>query len=230
MRFEYVRKAMLYGLMKERFASLLEQGQDGYLRVKEDIDRREAEYLSEIERYLQAVTEANIPSVLAAEPSRILDDIHGRIFEEEGKKIPLLTDDEYFKLKIPKGSLDDKEREQINKHVTHSFKFLSTIPWTKEMRNIPDIAHGHHEYLNGKGYPLGIQGDEIRIQTRMMTVSDIYDALTAADRPYKPAVSEEKALDILNNEVKEKKLDAELVKIFIEAKIWQKRAGLLAPS
>ncbi|MGD0724961.1 MAG: HD domain-containing phosphohydrolase [Spirochaetia bacterium] len=228
MRFEYVRKAMLYGLMKERFASLLEQGQDGYLRVKEDIDRREAEYISEIERYLQAVTTANVPTVLAAEPSQILDEIHGKKFEEEGKEIRLLTDDEYFKLKIPKGSLDDKERQQINSHVTHSFKFLSTIPWTKEMRNIPDIAHGHHEYLNGKGYPQGIHGDEIRIQTRMMTVSDIYDALTAADRPYKPAVSEQKALDILNDEVKEKKLDAELVKIFIEAKIWQKRAGLVA--
>jgi HD-GYP domain-containing protein (c-di-GMP phosphodiesterase class II) len=228
MRFEYVKKAMLYGLMKERFASLLEQGQDGYLRVKEDIDRREAEYLSEIERYLQAVAEANVPTVLSAEPSRILDEIHGKSFEEAGKEIPLLTDDEYFKLKIPKGSLDDRERQQINEHVTHSFKFLSTIPWTKEMRNIPDIAHGHHEYLNGKGYPQGIHGDEIRIQTRMMTVSDIYDALTAADRPYKPAVSEQKALDILNDEVKEKKLDAELVKIFIEAKIWQKRADLLA--
>jgi len=227
-RFEYVRKAMLYGLMKERFTSLLEQGQEGYLRVKEDIDRREAEYLAEIERYLQAVMAANIPTVLAAEPSRILDEIHGKSFEEEGKEIPFLTDDEYFKLKIPKGSLDDKEREQINSHVTHSFKFLSTIPWTKEMRNIPDIAHGHHEYLNGKGYPQGIQGDEIRIQTRMMTVSDIYDALTAADRPYKPAVSEQKALDILKDEVKEKKLDPELVQIFIDAKIWQKRAELLA--
>ncbi len=76
--------------------------------------------------------------MLAAEPSQILDEIHGKTFEEEGKAIRLLTDDEYFKLKIPKGSLDDKERQQINSHVTHTFKFLSTIPWTKEMRNIPD--------------------------------------------------------------------------------------------
>jgi HD-GYP domain-containing protein (c-di-GMP phosphodiesterase class II) len=95
------------------------------------------------------------------------------------------------------------------------------------MRNIPDIAHGHHEYLNGKGYPRGIQAGEIAIQTRMMTVSDIYDALTAADRPYKPAVSEQKALDILNLEVKDNKLDPELVKIFIESKIWEKKADLV---
>ena len=109
-------------------------------------------------------------------------------------------------------------------------RFLSTIPWTKEMRNIPTIAYGHHEKLSGDGYPRGINSTEIPIQTRMMTVSDIYDALTASDRPYKRAVPTPKALDILNVEVKEQKLDAELVKVFIESKIWEKKEGAPAGS
>ena len=227
MRFQYVKKAMLYGLLKERFASLLDNGREEYERLKAGMDRREAEYLSEIDRYMQAITTANIPTVLAADPSRILDEIHGKTFEEEGSTIPLLTDDEYIKLKIPKGSLDEDERKQIESHVTHTWKFLSTIPWTKEMRNIPTIAYGHHEKLDGDGYPRRISGDQIAIQTRMMTVSDIYDALTASDRPYKKAVPAQKALDILNAEVKEKKLDPDLVKVFIDAKIWQMKADLV---
>ena len=138
--------------------------------------------------------------------------------------IPFLTDDEFVKLSIKKGSLDEAERREIESHVTHTYLFLKTIPWTKEMRNIPTIAYGHHEKLDGDGYPRKIQSPEIPVQTRMMTVSDIYDALTASDRPYKRAVPAQKALDILNAEVKEKKLDPELVKIFIEAKIWEKKA------
>ena len=92
------------------------------------------------------------------------------------------------------------------------------------MKNIPAIAYGHHEKLTGRGYPRGINSPQIPVQTRMMTVSDIYDALTASDRPYKPAVSPQKALDILNLEVKDGELDPELVKIFIEAKIWEKKS------
>ncbi len=226
LRYEYIKKAMLYGLLKERFSSLLEQGKDGYLGIKDDLDRKEADYLAEIDRYLQAITVANIPTVLAAEPARVLDEIHGKTFEEEGREIPFLTDDEYKKLSIPKGSLDDAERLEIESHVTHTYNFLKTIPWTKEMRNIPTIAWGHHEKLTGQGYPQKISGDQISIQTRMMTVSDIFDALTASDRPYKKAVPAQKALDILNDEVKRKELDADLVKIFIDAKIWKKKADL----
>ncbi len=105
--------------------------------------------------------------------------------------------------------------------------FLRAIPWSREMKNIPFIAYGHHEKLDGGGYPRRIQGEEISLQSRMMTVSDIYDALTASDRPYKNAVPEQRALDILNAEVADKKLDADLVKVFIDAKIWAKRAQLV---
>ncbi len=224
LRFGYIQKAMLYGLLKERFETLLKGGKDEYLNVKAALDRKESDYLAEIQKFLQNIVTANEPAVLAEEPARILGEIHGKIFQEQGgEPIPFLTDDEYVKLSIKRGSLDESERKEIESHVTHTFLFLRTIPWTKEMRNIPTIAYGHHEKLDGDGYPRGINSKEIPVQTRMMTVSDIYDALTASDRPYKRAVPAQKALDILNAEVKEKKLDPDLVKIFIEAKIWEKK-------
>lgn len=226
LRFGYIQKAALYGLMKERFQVLDREGKDGYLKLKPEMDARESAQLAEIERFLDTVVTANEPSVLAEDPSRILDEIRGKAFtEENGITIPFLDEDEYSKLKIKKGSLDESERKEIESHVTHTYRFLSTIPWTKEMRNIPLIAYGHHEKLDGDGYPRGIHSPEIPIQTRMMTVSDIYDALTASDRPYKRAVPTPKALDILNAEVKELKLDSELVRVFIESKIWENKAS-----
>jgi HD-GYP domain-containing protein (c-di-GMP phosphodiesterase class II) len=91
------------------------------------------------------------------------------------------------------------------------------------MRAIPDIAYGHHEKLDGAGYPRRLPAANIPIQSRMMTVSDIFDALTASDRPYKPAVPPRRALDILLKEVEMKQLDRELVEIFIESKVWEKK-------
>jgi 3',5'-cyclic-nucleotide phosphodiesterase len=98
------------------------------------------------------------------------------------------------------------------------FQILIKIPWTKPLKNVPTIAGGHHEKLDGSGYPSHIQGDAICIQARMMTICDIYDALTARDRPYKTAVPIPKALAILEDEVQHGKIDADLLEIFLESK------------
>jgi HD-GYP domain-containing protein (c-di-GMP phosphodiesterase class II) len=225
MRFAYIQKAMLYGLLKERFDSLCNGGLDGYMKVKGDLDGREEAWLAEIDNYLKTIITADEPKVLDEEPARILDEIHGKTFlEKGGQAVPFLNDDEYTKLRIRRGSLDEAERKEIESHVTHTFLFLRTIPWTKEMRNIPAIAYGHHEKLDGDGYPRKLLAADIPIQSRMMTVSDIYDALTASDRPYKRAVPPRQALDILTKEVEMHKLDKELVDIFIESKVWEKKA------
>ncbi|MCX7040591.1 MAG: GAF domain-containing protein [Spirochaetes bacterium] len=230
MRFAYIQKAMLYGLLKERFDSLCNGGLEGYMKVKGDFDRREEEWLAEIDAYLKTIITADEPKVLDEEPARILDEVHGKMFlEKGGQAVPFLTDDEYTKLRIRRGSLDEAERKEIESHVTHTFLFLRTIPWTKEMRNIPAIAYGHHEKLDGDGYPRKLLAADIPVQSRMMTVSDIYDALTASDRPYKRAVPPRQALDILTKEVEMQKLDRELVDIFIESKIWEKKAEPSGP-
>jgi response regulator RpfG family c-di-GMP phosphodiesterase len=222
MRFAYIQKSVMYSVLKERFDALCNRGMDGYLEAKAEFDKREREYLAEVDSYLKNIVTANEPTVLAEDPARVLDEIRAKIFQEKGgQPIPFLTEDEYIKLKVKKGSLDEGERLKIESHVSHTYAFLKTIPWTKEMRDIPVIAGRHHEKLDGSGYPEKRHGEEIRPQTRMMTISDIYDALTASDRPYKRAVPPKKALDIITSEVAEKKLDADLVQVFVDAKIWE---------
>src|SRR5262249_20181547 len=132
-----------------------------------------------------------------------------------------LTDDEVQMLSIPRGSLAPEERRQIESHVLHSFAFLMQIPWTQEYGRIPEIARAHHEKLNGKGYPFGLNSAEIPVQAKMMTICDIFDALSAADRPYKRAVPTDRALDILKLCVSEGEVDAELFRLFLDARVYR---------
>ncbi|MBL92775.1 MAG: phosphodiesterase [Myxococcales bacterium] len=133
----------------------------------------------------------------------------------------LLHKDEMDCLSIPRGSLNQEERVEIESHVTHTFHFLRRIPWTNSLKDVPEIAFTHHEKLDGSGYPRGVPAEEIPVQARMMTIADIYDALTAMDRPYKKAMPHGRALDILGMEAKAGKIDPILLDVFIEANIHQ---------
>jgi HD-GYP domain-containing protein (c-di-GMP phosphodiesterase class II) len=106
--------------------------------------------------------------------------------------------------------------------VVHTYQFLKQIPWTKELRRVPEIARSHHEKLDGSGYPAGWRAPDIPIQTRMMTISDIFDALTSRDRPYKPALSVDRALDILGQERRAGALDGDLLSLFIAVRPWDR--------
>ncbi|MGB6900772.1 MAG: HD domain-containing phosphohydrolase, partial [Candidatus Acidiferrum sp.] len=132
-----------------------------------------------------------------------------------------LTSEEVRYLSIPRGSLDGNERRQIESHVTHSFNFLAQIPWTPEYRGIPEIARAHHEKLNGRGYPAGLVSSEIPVQAKMMTICDIFDALSSSDRPYKRAVPTERALEILKLCVRDEEIDPELFRLFLDAQIYK---------
>src|SRR5262249_54042293 len=98
------------------------------------------------------------------------------------------------------------------------------IPWTREFRRIPEIARSHHEKLDGTGYPYGMKAEEIPVQSKMMTIADIYDALTAGDRPYKKGLARDEALDILSHERRAGHLDGALLDLFVEAKIYEQAA------
>ena len=124
-------------------------------------------------------------------------------------------------LLIRRGSLTDAERIEIQHHVTHTFDFLVRIPWGRSLAKVPEIAAKHHEYLDGSGYPSRIAAPEIPLQARMMTVADIFDALTASDRPYKKAVPVPLALDILRAEQREGKLDEDVLQLFLDAKVYE---------
>jgi HD-GYP domain-containing protein (c-di-GMP phosphodiesterase class II) len=123
---------------------------------------------------------------------------------------------------VPRGSLTAAERQQIESHVNHTIAFLQTIPWGRSLHRIPQIAGAHHELLNGAGYPAGLRASEIPIEARMLTIADIFDALTASDRPYKAAVPIARALAILEGEVKSGKCDANLFRVFVDAEIYKR--------
>jgi len=135
-----------------------------------------------------------------------------------------LENGEVTSLKVNRGSLTVEEFDEIRSHVSHTFRFLSKIPWGKSLRRVPLIAGAHHERLNGTGYPDRLRAEEIPVQSKIMSIADIYDALTASDRPYKKAVPIERAIDILDYSVRDGHLDGELVRIFKEARIWERAA------
>jgi HD-GYP domain-containing protein (c-di-GMP phosphodiesterase class II) len=143
------------------------------------------------------------------------------IEDGQGAGGPLLTPEEAVSLAIPRGSLTEEEILEIRSHVVHTFQFLTQIPWTKELRRVPEIARSHHEKLDGSGYPHGAMGDAIPVQSRMMTIADIFDALTATDRPYKPAVALPKAHDILGDEAAEGMIDPHLLRTFVDARVYE---------
>ena len=221
-RHAFVRRSLERDFWRRRAEFLEEHGKKGYSSFQEKLDEEQRKALADLDRFLEVVLQSNEPSLLQEQSKHDLSEFARRTYADlSGAPQPLLTPDEVRYLTIPKGSLDEAERLEIESHVTHTFNFLKEIPWTRELRRIPDIAYGHHEKLDGRGYPRKIQGEAIPIQTRMMTISDIFDALTAQDRPYKRAVPAERALDIMKQEVSQGQLDADLYRLFVEGRVFE---------
>ena len=224
-RYAFVRRTTERNFYKQRAEYLEQHGTQGYEAFFERMRREYEDNIKSLDHFLSLVLESNEPTIL---PDGSFDDLlqyADRYYQDsEDNEQPFLTSDEVRYLTIRKGSLDETERIEIESHVNHTYRFLMQIPWTNELQDIPRIAYGHHEKLDGRGYPRGIRGDDIPIQTRMMTIADIFDALTASDRPYKRAVPAESALDILSSEVKGGMLDADLFQIFHEARVFDETA------
>jgi HD-GYP domain-containing protein (c-di-GMP phosphodiesterase class II) len=227
-RFAYMMQAADVEFERARADFLLTHGRDNYDTAVAELAQMRQSTREELCRFLDAIGKANEPTVLAEGSFEALREIGRRTYVDfEGRERHLLRDEELQFLMIRRGSLDENERREIESHVTHTYRFLEQIPWTPELRGIPQIALGHHEKLNGRGYPRAVSGEAIPVQTRMMTISDIFDALTAGDRPYKRAVPWQRALDILRMEATEGMLDQHLLKSFIDARIFESvlRAG-----
>jgi len=221
-RFDYIRKEVEVGMVRRKLQMFLERDRGDALseiaRLSEDFEQR----LDRIQDYLEFILQANEPTLMEHGQFRKLNEIAKQFFlDSKGSELPYINADEMRLLSIPKGSLDAAERQQIESHVVYTFNFLSQIPWTKELRRVPEIARAHHEKLNGAGYPYKLHGDQIPLQTKMMTICDIFDALTASDRPYKRAVPVERALSILEECVQANEIDSELFRLFRESKVYE---------
>lgn len=179
--------------------------------------------LEQLSYFQKVLMQANRPSILEQEVAGELEHLLGFQMDESfpyGKS--LISQDDFLSLSVTRGSLTEQERVEIQSHVVHTEAFLSEIPWTEELAAIPRIAGAHHEKLDGSGYPHGIKSQEIPVASKIMAIADIYDALTASDRPYKKAMKSELALDILKEEAANGKLCDTMVEIFIQAKVYQK--------
>jgi HD-GYP domain-containing protein (c-di-GMP phosphodiesterase class II) len=222
-RFDLIRRTLESEFHQQKAEQLLKNGKDGFDVFQRSLEETFETSLQQLDRFQEAIRESNEPRVLPEASADILHDIAATTFTDfEGQQSSYITDDELHFLAIPKGSLDPDERLQIESHVTHTYNFLTQIPWTEDLSRVADIAHGHHEKLNGTGYPRGIGAQEIAIQTRIMTVADIFDALTASDRPYKKALPATRALDILGMEAKDGMLDHAVVELLLASEVYHK--------
>jgi len=225
-RFKFIKKSLENSYFQKKLGLAMTLG-PGCERELAGLDEELQRRLAEVDDQFNFIQEANKPTVLPQGGFERIQEIAANSFVDvEGTKIPFLTTKEAENLSIGRGSLNFEERLEIESHVTHSFRFLRQIPWTKDLRRIPTIAYAHHEKLNGRGYPNALHGDDIPFQAKLMAICDVYDALTAADRPYKRALPPERALDILGMEVKDGNLDTELVRIFSESKVWSLTLGM----
>ncbi|MBD3421213.1 MAG: GAF domain-containing protein [Chitinivibrionales bacterium] len=137
----------------------------------------------------------------------------------DGSEKPFITTSEWEHLSVRKGNLTTAEREILNSHADGTFRLLARIPWTRELEDIPDIACHHHEKLDGSGYPDGLTDKEIPLESRLLAVIDIYEALVAQDRPYKPKIEPTRAARILREEVAAGHLDGDIVEFFLNKNI-----------
>jgi HD-GYP domain-containing protein (c-di-GMP phosphodiesterase class II) len=192
------------------------------------LDRREAaaelaQRYADLEAVWKVVERADEPSVLPEETeSEVRRAAKTTYRDASGQERPLVEPEEVALLSISQGSLSPQERLEIESHVAQTFRFLSKIPWTADLARVPDWAYAHHEKLDGSGYPRGLSAAGIAPPVRMMTISDIYDALAARDRPYKKAVPSDRAIDILRQQARDGRLDAALIDLFVTGRVYER--------
>lgn len=223
-RFEFAELLAERDALGRKLRALQEgASKDVLLAIEAELDEKKRELAS----FLATIDAANEPSVLKEGDFTRIAEIGTRGYRDLcGHEHALLQPDEVVSLQVTRGSLHERELEEIRSHVVHTKHFLSSIPWGKNFTRIPELAGAHHERLNGKGYPEGRTAAQIPLGSKIMTVADIFDALTARDRPYKKAMPISRALDILGFEVKDGHIDGELVKTFTQAEVWKRVEGL----
>ncbi len=184
----------------------------------EDAARRETE-LAEAAGLIEKVNTAGfLPDELLARVDALAEKTYR---DETGALLPWLTEEEHTALSVRKGTLTEAERRVMESHAAVTGRILSQVTFPKQYAETPRWAAAHHEQLNGRGYPGGLTAEEIPPEVRLLTILDVFEALTARDRPYKPAMPPEKALSILHEMVEEGALDGGLLELFENSKAWE---------
>ena len=168
----------------------------------------------------------NKPGFLQPEKKEILDAIAKKTYvDAEGNEQPYITEEEHTNFSVVKGNLTAEERTQIQEHVIYTRKLLKKLPFPDRLKNVPLYAATHHEHIDGKGYPDGLPGDQIPLPAKIMCVADVWDALTAQDRPYKPPIPADRSCEILRSGAKYGEFEKDVVELFINHRLWEKKPG-----
>jgi HD-GYP domain-containing protein (c-di-GMP phosphodiesterase class II) len=220
-RFQLIKRGYKIEGLESKVRYLMEASRDQVAAQLAAVDDDIARKITELDDVIRFILASNEPTVLDQGGFERIAEIAKMSWRDDsGASAAFLSPTEASCLQITRGSLTELERIEINSHVVHSYNFLRQIPWSRTLRDVPEIAGSHHEKLDGSGYPNALRGDRIPIPARMMAISDIYDALTASDRPYKKAMPLDKALDILAADVKRGQLDRHLFDVFLVAQVW----------
>jgi HD-GYP domain-containing protein (c-di-GMP phosphodiesterase class II) len=220
-RFELLKRDAEIAMLKQKVAAL-EAGQDPQ---NELLDYLFNERITLINQHFAFLKECNKGSEFTSpEKLQALQDLQQITWELNGESIPLLSGNELHNLSIPYGTLTEIERKKINNHISVTISMLNAIKWPKHLKNVTKYAGGHHERMDGGGYPNGLTREEMPIQARAMAIADVFEALTASDRPYKPGKKLSESLFILEKMSKTGHIDPDIYAAFISHKIYKKYA------
>ncbi len=213
-RFETIKALRYSKMIRDHFGTSTDPMRRGLFQ---ELEKRHEKFCEQLDETLEWLYEIAAASWLNDEQMERVHHISQQQFIDAcGHRKPYLTDEEVENLTIQRGTLNEQEWDDMRSHAARSQEYLERIPWGDELSRVPCIAGAHHEKLDGSGYPLGISDDQILPQVRMLTIADIFDALTASDRPYRKAASAERAVAILREEAAANKLDASLVGVFAD--------------
>ncbi len=217
-RFEVLKRDAEIEMLRGKLAAL-EAGDSGAAAMLEEEFRNQVRHLDEDREFVRLSNTGG--EFMAPEKQQRIRNIGARMWRnEKDEEAPLLSEEEITNLNIAKGTLTDKERQIINHHIVATIKMLEALPWPKHLRRVPEYAGGHHERMDGKGYPNGLTRDQMPVQARVMGIADIFEALTARDRPYKPGKTLTEALTILGRMKLDNHVDPDLFDVFIREKVY----------
>lgn len=222
-RFEVLKRDARFAMLEARLA--LREARDA--RAESALETDLARQLRQIESDRDFLRRANVGSeaMTAEDQERVSRIGKGyRWADVDGRQSSFLSEDELENLGIRAGTLTQKERETINYHIVATIKMLEQLPWPKHLKNVPEYAGGHHERMDGKGYPKGLRREQMSVQARVMGIADIFEALTARDRPYKPGKTLSESLDILGRFKLNGHIDPDLFDVFVRQKVYLKYA------
>ena len=219
-------------LVKTRMEILKRDAEIAFLKrqlngnVPGNFDQMYYDQIKEIDENMQFLESCNIGGefMLPEKQERVKNIAKQQIYLG-GEKQPFLSREEVKNLNIPKGTLLAEEREIINDHIVITIEMLEQLPYPKQLKNVPEFAGGHHEKLDGTGYPKGLKGNEMSTQAKIMAIADIYEALTAADRPYKDGKKLSQAMRIMGYMKNDYHIDEELFEIFVKSGVYKKYAA-----